>query len=92
MLMCWKGKSAFPLPDRWLSARFLRVSGALQWSHEVKLQSLLFLFPVFFFCSVPVPFIFSVCIHVRVLIYSLLHFYVRAALCVIKEQKEPVGA
>lgn len=52
--------SCLSLPDRWLSARLQRVSAALQWSQEVKLQSPLSL--SYFFPSLAVPFIFSVCI------------------------------
>lgn len=83
--------SCLSLPDRWLSARLQRVSAALQWSQEVKLQSPLSL--SYFFPSLSVPFI-SLCAFVCVCMCACLlplHYYVWISMCVIKEQKEPVG-
>ena len=84
-----------PLPDRWLSARLQWVSAALQWSQEVKLQSSLSL--SYFFSLSRCPLSSSLCAYVCVgecvcsfTPLALLQC-VWISLCVIKEQKEPVG-
>lgn len=83
--------SCLSLPDRWLSARLLRVSAALQQSQEVKLQSPLSLFLIFSLsrCTFHLLCV-HLCVCVRAHLFPL-HSYVWISVCVIKEQKEPVG-
>ena len=82
--------SCLSLPDRWLSARLLRVSAALQRSQEVKLQSPLSLPPLIFPLSRCTFHLLSVCLCVRAHLLPL-HLYLWVSVRLIKEQKEPVG-